>query len=64
MGIYAAKQLVPTKQHLDPDEDVEVTILPLEEAVDKIRSGEIIDGKTIAALLAVCAKTLSTSEKE
>ena len=64
VGIYAARQLVPTRQHLDPDEDVEVTILPLEEAVEKIRDGEIIDGKTIAALLAVCAKNLVAGGKE
>ena len=49
---------MPSQQHLDPDEDVEVEILPLEEAVDKIRSGEIVDGKTVAAIMSVSAQSL------
>ena len=58
VGIFAARNLVPTRQHLDPDEDVEVRLLPLEEAIDKIRNGEIIDGKTVAALMSISAQTL------
>ena len=58
VGVYAAKHLMPSQQHLDPDEDVEVEILPLEEAVDKIRSGEIVDGKTVAAIMSVSAQSL------
>lgn len=58
VGIFAAKDLVPSRQHLDADEDVEVKILPLEEAIEKIRSGEIIDGKTVAALMSVSSQTL------
>jgi len=37
---------------------VEVRLLPLEEAIDKIRNGEIIDGKTVAALMSISAQTL------
>lgn len=58
VGIFTARNLVPARQHLDPDEDVEVRILPLEEAVEKIRSGEIIDGKTVAALMSISPQTL------
>lgn len=58
VGIFAARQLVPSRQHLDPDEDVEVRIIPLEEAIEKVKNGEIIDGKTVAALMSVAAQTL------
>ena len=53
-----AQQLVPSKQHLDPDEDVEIMIVPLDEAAEMIRRGEITDGKTIAALMTVLSQNL------
>jgi len=57
VSIYLAKDLTETSQHLDPDEDVTVIRMPLEEAVEKVRSGEIVDGKTIAALMAaMCSR--------
>lgn len=58
IGIYAARKLVPSRQHLDADEDVEVVIMPLEEAVELVKSGEIVDGKTIAAIMSVSAQSL------
>lgn len=50
--IYCATDLVPTKQHLDEDEFLEVKKYDLEELIDMILSGEISDSKTIAAILA------------
>ena len=38
-------------QHLDEDEFLSVFTLPLEQAVEKVLSGEIVDGKTCTALL-------------
>lgn len=51
--LYAAKDLEPTGQHLDPDEFVTVFTMPLEEAVEKVLSGEIVDGKTVQSILMV-----------
>ncbi len=49
--IYLAKGLTKTAQHLDPDEEVEVLRMDVEELVDKILVCEISDGKTIAGIL-------------
>ena len=49
--LYAAKDLEATGCHLDPDEFVTVFTMPLEEAVEKVFSGEISDGKTVTAIL-------------
>lgn len=49
--LYAAKDLSPTGQHLDPDEFVTVFTMPLDEAVERVFSGEITDGKTVTAIL-------------
>ncbi len=50
LHLYAAKGL--TSGQTDPDEDefVETVRMPLEELCDRIVSGEIKDGKTIAAV--------------
>lgn len=50
--IYYATDLVPTKQNLDEDEFLDVKKYTIDELTGKILSGEISDGKTIAALLA------------
>ncbi len=49
--LYAAKNLTPVGQHLDPDEFLSVFTMPLSEAVEKVLSGEISDGKTVAGIL-------------
>ncbi|MDO4556069.1 MAG: NUDIX hydrolase, partial [Lachnospiraceae bacterium] len=49
--IYLAADLKPAKQHLDEDEFVDVVEYPLEEVMDLILTNQIIDGKTIAAVL-------------
>lgn len=50
--IYVAKDLVPTKQHLDPDEYVEYEAYTVEELCEWIYDGTIQDAKTIAAIMA------------
>lgn len=52
IGIYWTDRLIPSKQHLDEDEDVEVLRYSLEELTDMILEGTIVDGKTIAAIMA------------
>ncbi len=49
--IFLARGLIrQSEQNLDHGEFLEVLSLPLEEALSAVRSGEITDGKTIAAL--------------
>ncbi len=49
--IFAATGLRAGARNPDGDEFIEVVVLPLSEAVGAIRSGEIVDGKSVAALL-------------
>lgn len=50
--MYLADELsTPTAQNLDDGEFLDVTELPLEEAIQKVMSGEIKDAKTQIALL-------------
>ncbi len=51
--MYYAKELIPTKQHLDDDEFLEVAAIPFDKAVEMVNNGEIIDGKTGLAILKV-----------
>ena len=49
---YVARDLVPTHQHLDEDEYVDVAAYRVDELVEKIYGGQIQDSKTICAILA------------
>jgi ADP-ribose pyrophosphatase len=49
--LFAATGLVPGDVARDGDEFMEVVELPLSEAVAAIRRGEIVDGKSVSALL-------------
>lgn len=49
--IYLADQLVPCERHLDPEEFIEIYHFDLEEAVEMIHKKEIIDAKTVIAIL-------------
>jgi ADP-ribose pyrophosphatase len=48
---YAAYDLKKSKQALEADEQIEIMPVKFEEALEMIRSGQIMDGKTIATLL-------------
>lgn len=54
--IYLAKNLIPSKQHLDPNEFVEVKAYTLDELKEMIYTGELVDGKTIAAVMTYAVK--------
>ncbi|MEM6392037.1 MAG: NUDIX hydrolase [Planctomycetota bacterium] len=51
MHAYLATGLTPTAQSLDPTEAITPHPTPLEQTMNMIRTGEIEDAKTIAALL-------------
>lgn len=51
LSIFYAKDLEFVGQNLDEDENLEVVEMPLEEAMSMIKSGEIMDGKTISSIL-------------
>ncbi len=51
--VYYATDIKPAKQNLDEDEVVTVFKMPLNDAVKAVFNGEIIDGKTIYAILAL-----------
>ena len=54
--IFAAHDLIPTRQNLDEDEYIDVKAYTLDELKKKIFSGEIEDSKTIAAIMAYAVK--------
>ena len=52
IDIYVAKNLVKTGQHLDDDEFIDVYAYTIDELIRMVFDGKIIDGKTIAGLMA------------
>lgn len=52
IDIYVAQNLVPSSQHLDDDEFIDVAAMTVEELTDMIYQGTIKDSKTVAAILA------------
>ncbi len=59
IDIYLADNLIPSKQHLDEDEYIDVEAYSVEELLEMIYSGAIQDSKTVAAVLAYKSKYLS-----
>jgi ADP-ribose pyrophosphatase len=49
--LFLAKGLQPASQNLDRDELLDVHQVPFDEAINMIKRGEIVDGKSIAGLL-------------
>jgi ADP-ribose pyrophosphatase len=49
--IYLASDLSPERLDHDDDEFIDIIAVPIEQAYQMARNGEIVDGKTIAALL-------------
>ena len=52
IDVYVARDLQPGERHLDQDEFIELEAVPLDVLCERIYSGEIQDGKTVAALMA------------
>ena len=48
--VFLARRLTRSKMHTDEDEQIRVETMPMAEALAKVRSGEISDGKSICAL--------------
>jgi ADP-ribose pyrophosphatase len=51
IDVYVAFDLKKSKQHLDPDEDINLEMFSVEELIDMIIKNEINDAKTISAIL-------------
>lgn len=51
ISIYVARDLKPSRQHLDEDEFLEVAAYPLENLIQMIYEGKIQDSKTICGLM-------------
>lgn len=54
--VYVARNLIPSRQHLDEDEFIDLKAYSLDELKEKIFSGEIEDAKTVASLMAYAVK--------
>lgn len=50
--VYLAEELQPAQQHLDPHEYINVEEYTLKECMSMVRSAQIRDAKTVAALCA------------
>ncbi|HSE97996.1 MAG TPA: NUDIX hydrolase, partial [Blastocatellia bacterium] len=49
--VYLATGLVKSEQKLDDDEEIEVVLIPFEEALERVETGAIDDAKSIITLL-------------
>ena len=56
LDIFLARDLKKTHQHLDPDEEIEVEAWELSDLLKRIYAGELMDGKTVSAILAYACK--------
>ncbi len=45
IGVYIAKGLIPSKQHLDADESIDVEEWEVKDLLDLIYSGKMTDAK-------------------
>ncbi len=56
IDIFVARDLIPSHQHLDEDEEINVEAWEVSDLEELIYSGKITDGKTIAGILAYARK--------
>lgn len=56
IDIFVAKDLIPSHQHLDEDEVINVEAWDLEDLKQLIYNGKLTDGKTVAAIMTYAAK--------
>lgn len=54
--VFVARNLIPSSQHLDEDEFIDLKAYSLDELKEKIFTGEIEDSKTVASLMAYAVK--------
>lgn len=58
IDIFVARNLIPSRQHLDEDEVINVEAWSVEDLEELIFSGKLTDGKTIAGITAYARKYL------
>lgn len=58
IDIFVARKLKKGAQHLDEDERIEVESWRPEKLMELIYSGELTDGKTVAAIMAYAAREM------
>lgn len=56
--LFVAHDLIPSKQHLDEEEFIDLKAYTIEELKEMIFSGKITDAKTVAALMTYAVKYL------
>ncbi|MDO4295058.1 MAG: NUDIX hydrolase [bacterium] len=56
IDIFVARNLKPTKQHLDEDEVIDVEEWDIADLQQLIYEGKLTDGKTVAAIMTYAAK--------
>lgn len=56
IDIFLARHLIPSEQHLDPDEEINVEAWELSDLMQLIYEGKMTDGKTVAAIMTYAAK--------
>ena len=64
IDIFVAGNLMPSRQHLDEDEVIDVEAWDLKDLEERINKGEITDGKTIAAIMAYARKYRSVDKRD
>ena len=56
IDIFVARDLIPSHQHLDEDEVIEVEAWELKDLLQMIYEGKMTDGKTVAAISTYAVK--------
>jgi ADP-ribose pyrophosphatase len=58
LHLFLARDLTPAAQRLEEDEHITVETYSLEQCLEKIEGGDIVDGKTILGILWYTSKNL------
>ena len=56
IDIFVARNLIPSHQHLDEDEVIDVEAWELKDLLELIYTGKMTDAKTVAAITAYAVK--------
>ena len=62
--LFLATGLTPGERNLDDDEFVEVVRMPFSRALEMVRSGEIVDGKSVSTILYAAAFVMGAQGRE
>lgn len=52
IDVFVARDLIPSKQHLDEDESIDLQAFTVDELCEMIYAGKLQDSKTVASILA------------